>query len=107
MLGEEEWSQIHLDWANTLKANPDSVARRLMDGLLDLQSRLRELEDRAAEAQSGPERREAAFKAAREMVNGLPSEQPNARGYRDSALRPQDRVRMELDIARYLLGQEP
>jgi hypothetical protein len=105
MLGPDEWDALTRDWAARLD---DSPARRVLSAILDINSRLETMEELTKEAleHAGITRREAALKAARELVNGLPSEQPNERGYKDRAMRPQDRVQMELDIARYLLGQE-
>jgi hypothetical protein len=105
VLGEDDWDLIRTDWA--ARANdPSGPAFRLLGGLLDLRSRLTELEEKVTETFEGAVagRREAALRTAREIANGLPSEQPNARGYRDHALNPRERISMELDIARYLLG---
>lgn len=44
-----------------------------------------------------------ALKAAREHVSSLPSEQRNERGYRDHAMKPNERTSLELQVARYLL----
>jgi hypothetical protein len=105
VLGEDEWGQIRRDWAERVN-DSNGPAFRFLSGLLDLHARLTELEAKVSETFEGAAagRREAALKAARDIVNGLPSEQPNARGYRDHALNPRERIAMELDVARYLLG---
>lgn len=101
-----DWAELEekaraIDYTRT----PEALARVVhamggmasdLDGLVQ---RMDDLSDREAFNV-----RAEALKAAREHVNGLPSEQPNARGYRDKALTAADRVSVELRIAVYLLG---
>lgn len=107
MLGDDEWDAITQDWAARIN-DSNGPAYRFLGGLLDLNSRLKELEEKVTEVLEREDigRREAALKAARDIVGSLPSEQKNDRGYRDGAMRSPERLRMELEVARYLMGQE-
>jgi hypothetical protein len=81
---------------------------RVVAALTDLDGRVTELARQLEKMGSRQvfNLRLAALKAAREHMDGLPTEQKNDRGYRDHALRPSERVTQELAVARYLLGHD-
>lgn len=73
----------------------------LYDQVMDLAVKYEDLRDREAYST-----RVEALKAARDIVNSMPSEQPNSRGYHDHAMKPGERIAQELHIARFLLGDK-
>lgn len=74
----------------------------------DVEGGFTRVDGRLADLEKGLDResvavRMHALELARAHISALPSEQPNARGYRDKALTPEERVAEELRVARYLL----
>lgn len=71
-------------------------------------ARLDALEDRLADNvdKEAVAIRMHALELARKYVSELPSEQENSRGYRDKAMRAEERVTEELRVARYLLEKK-
>jgi hypothetical protein len=107
-LKETDWKVLAQAAERRATAPPDAV----FSALLDLKERLdgvavqcEALANEAANRGKFDARREA-LKAARMYVDGLPSEQANQRGYRDSALKPGDRLAQELSVARFLLASD-
>lgn len=101
-LDENEWAEFENDL--TFFLGPGSTpprdentlrVARIIGAILDLR-------DARAAADEASARMDA-LKAAREYVNSLPSEQPNSRGYRDTALKAEQRISEELRVARFLL----
>jgi hypothetical protein len=82
---------------------PGMWGKAVIRGLLDLEERVAVIERKPLDIISS---RVAALKQAREIIDGMPSEKPNTKGYRDQAMRPEVRIVEELRLARFLLGEE-
>ena len=106
MLGPDEWSRLSEDWASLGVHTSD---RRLVAAVLDIHDRLEavEADSGARSQQEALDRRAEALRQAREHVNGMPSEQLGPRGYRDKAVRSDERIALEIRVAAYLLGEAP
>lgn len=87
--------------------SPQAIAQ-LVHAMAGFDGDLEDLRGALEKAQAREEfsRRAEALRTAREHVAGLPSEQENAKGYRDKAMSPVERTATELRVARYLLGEE-
>lgn len=110
MTGRVDWASVEVAYRSVPEGTETWRAVRLAlgavlelyDQVMDLAEKYENLRDREA-----LDTRLAALRSAREIVNAMPSEQPNSRGYHDHAMKPAERIAQELHIARFLLGDRP
>jgi hypothetical protein len=102
-LEQGEWARI----AEDRKGAPDVAVRRLAGGMLDLMEQLARMEKllTAALDQEKFNARRDALREARANVREL-AEEKNDKGFPKHVITVQERHRLEMEVACYLMGGE-